>query len=89
MKLSQKKIEMIISNQEQIINLVIENKRILERLEELLRMNLMQNIINEYDSILHLERDVRQKLLTSLANILSNHLAERKNQKMTFLRDTL
>ena len=80
MKLSQKKIEMIISNQEQIINLVIENKRILERLEELLRMNLMQNIINEYDSILHLERDVRQKLLTSLANILSNHLAERKNR---------
>lgn len=81
MKLSQKKIEMIISNQEQIINLVIENKRILERLEELLRMNLMQNIINEYDSILHLEKDVRQKLLTSLANILSNHLAERKIER--------
>ena len=84
MKLSQKKLEMIISNQEQIINLVIENKRILERLEELLRMNLMQNIINEYDSILHSKKDVRQKLLTSLANILSNHLAERKN-RTTFL----
>ncbi len=72
MKVSKREMNVLIQQQNNLHNLVMENHKILERLEGLLSLILAQSIVSEYELKLQHDAAIRSNLLERLVKNIAN-----------------